>query len=141
MPEELAPHATAHIRVRYAETDQMGVVYHANYLVWFEVARVEVLRELGLSYKQFEAEGFMIAVVGVNVRYRMPARYDDDLAIEARMETMRGPLVKFVYRVVRKEDGALLAEGDTTHIVVDRQMSKTRLPEKFAARFRELLEK
>lgn len=135
------PHATARVRVRYAETDQMGVVYHANYLVWFEVARVEILRSLGFSYKDFEAEGFMIAVVNVSCRYRQPARYDDDIAIEARVDTHRGPLMKFLYRVVRFEDGVLLAEGETTHIVVNRQMEKAALPEKYAAAFRELVSK
>lgn len=136
-----SPHAVAHVRVRYAETDQMGVVYHANYLVWFEVARVEVLRSLGFSYKEFEAEGFMIAVVDVNARYRIPAKYDDAIAIEARVQTARGPLIKFVYRVVREEDGVLLAEGETTHIVVNSQMEKSTLPQKYATAFRDLLAK
>lgn len=117
----------------------MGVVYHANYLVWFEVARVEILRSLGFSYKAFEEEGFMIAVVNVSARYRSPAKYDDDIAIEARLETLRGSLMKFVYRVVRVEDRALLAEGETTHIVVNTQMEKAALPEKYAAAFRVLM--
>lgn len=137
----LTPHAVTHVRVRYAETDQMGVVYHANYLVWFEVARVEVLRVLGFSYKAFEEEGFMIAVVGVDVRYRSPAKYDDTIAIEARVETVRGPLIKFSYRVLRDEDKTLLCEGTTTHIVVDKNMAKTPLPEKYAVAFRALTER
>ena len=135
------PHAVARVRVRYAETDQMGVVYHANYLVWFEVARVEILRSLGLSYKQFEAEGFMIAVVDARARYRSPAKYDDDIAIEARIAAFRGPLISFTYRVMRAEDGTLLAEGETTHIVVNKAMEKTIMPQHYAEAFRNLMEK
>ncbi|MBS1814715.1 MAG: acyl-CoA thioesterase [Acidobacteria bacterium] len=133
------PHAMARVRVRYAETDQMGVVYHANYLVWFEVARVEILRSLGLSYKQFEAEGFMIAVIDAHVRYRSPAKYDDDIAIEARIEALRGSLMRFTYRVMRVEDSTLLAEGETTHIVVNKTMEKTALPQHYAEAFRNLM--
>jgi acyl-CoA thioester hydrolase len=122
----------ARVRVRYAETDQMGVVYHANYLVWFEVGRVELLRLLGFDYKQIEADGFAIAVAEATARYKMPARYDDELLIRTRVRAMSGVIIKFGYEVLRAADGAVLAEGETTHVVVDREMKKSRLPEKYA---------
>jgi acyl-CoA thioester hydrolase len=125
----------ARVRVRYAETDQMGVVYHANYLVWFEVGRVEFLRAHGLSYKEMEIEeGCSIAVVEATARYRAPARYDDELEIETELKSARGPVVRFTYRVVRIADGVLLCEGETVHVVVGRDMKRRRLPERFAER-------
>lgn len=124
------------VRVRYAETDQMGVVYHANYLVWFEVGRVEMIRQMGLDYKRMEQEdGCGIAVVQVEVRYRAPARYDEELVIETRLLAARGPVVRFGYRILRAGDGDLLCEGETAHVVVDREMKKTRLPQQYAERF------
>src|SRR6202047_961271 len=98
----------ATVRVRYAETDQMGVVYHANYLIWFEVGRVELMRQRGLDYKQLEIEeGFGIAVVEATARYKAPARYDDELTIETRVLRVRGPVVRFGYRILRTVDGLL----------------------------------
>jgi acyl-CoA thioester hydrolase len=126
----------ARIRVRYAETDQMGVVYHSNYLIWFEVGRVELIRSLGLDYKRMEEEeGCGIAVVDVHVRYRSPARYDDELVVETRLLAARGAVVKFGYRVLRIPDGTLLCEGETVHVVVGKDMKKMCLPAKYAERF------
>jgi acyl-CoA thioester hydrolase len=138
MREELEL-GTTRVRVRYAETDQMGVVYHANYLVWFEVGRVELMRQMGLNYKDMEREeGCGIAVVEVNCRYRCPARYDDELLIRTRVTGARGPVVKFGYEVVREADGMLLCEGGTVHVVVGKDMKKRAMPEKYAERFRVL---
>jgi acyl-CoA thioester hydrolase len=123
------------VRVRYAETDQMGVVYHSNYLIWFEVGRVELIRQLGLNYKQMEEEGCGIAVVDVHVRYKAPARYDDELMIETRLLAARGAVVKFGYRILRITDGLLLCEGETMHVVVGVDMKKRSLPPKYAERF------
>ncbi|HXB61891.1 MAG TPA: thioesterase family protein [Acidobacteriaceae bacterium] len=123
----------ARVRVRYAETDQMGVVYHANYLVWFEVGRVELLRSLGFDYKEIEADGFGIAVAEATARYKVPARYDDELLIRTRVKAMSGVIIKFGYEVLRVADGVLLCEGETTHVVVDRDMKRSRMPEKYAA--------
>jgi acyl-CoA thioester hydrolase len=123
------------VRVRYAETDQMGVVYHSNYLIWFEVGRVEFIRQMGLDYKQMEAEGCGIAVVEVRARYRAPARYDDELVIETQLLAARGAVVRFGYRVVRVGDGALLCEGETFHVCVGMDMKKRTLPAKYAERF------
>src|ERR1700709_2715329 len=92
----------AAVRVRYAETDQMGVVYHANYLVWFEVGRVELIRQMGLDYRKLESEeGCLIAVVEATARYKSPARYDDELVVRTRISGVRGSMVRFRYQVVR----------------------------------------
>lgn len=127
----------ARLRVRYAETDQMGVVYHANYLVWFEIGRVELMRQLGFDYKQMESgDDCFIAVVEANCRYKSPARYDDELVIATEIAALRGFVLKFRYRVLRASDGALLAEGETTHIITDRNLKKKPLPEKYVEAFR-----
>ncbi len=120
------------IRVRYAETDQMGVVYYANFLVWFEIGRVELLRQLGFDYKTMEVDDdCFIPVVEVNCRYKSPARYDDELTIETRVTGVRGAVLKFRYRIVRVSDQQLLAEGETTHVVTDRTLTKQALPDKY----------
>jgi acyl-CoA thioester hydrolase len=130
----------ARVRVRYQETDQMGVVYHANYLVWFEVGRVELMRQMGLSYKDMEREEQCgIAVVEANARYRAPARYDDELIIRTRLTAVRGPVIKFAYEVVRAADDISLCEGQTVHVVVDKAMKKRALPARYAERFAEFL--
>ena len=133
--KSVRPASEARVRVRYAETDQMGVVYHSNYLIWFEVGRVEFIRQLGLSYKQMEEDGFGISVVDAHLRYRQPARYDDELLIETRLTAVRGAVLRFEYRIVRVADGALLCEGETMHVCVGRGMKKTCLPPKYAERF------
>ena len=125
--------AEARVRVRYAETDQMGVVYHANYLVWFEVGRVELMRQRGLDYKTMEQEeGCWIAVVEATARYKSPARYDDELIIETRVLMVRGPVIRFGYRILRAVDRHLLCEGETVHVVLGRDMKKTAIPKKYA---------
>lgn len=124
------------VRVRYAETDQMGVVYHSNYLIWFEVGRVEFIRGLGLDYKRMEIEeGCGITVVDAHVRYRVPARYDDELVVETRLLASRGVVIKFGYRILRVADGVLLCEGETMHVCVGEDMKKRSLPAKYAERF------
>lgn len=124
------------VRVRYAETDQMGVVYHANYLVWFEIGRVEFIRQLGLDYKSMEREESCgIAVVDAHVRYKCPARYDDVLIVQTRLIAARGAVIRFGYQIVRAEDGIVLCEGETVHVVVGSDMKKRSLPQKYAERF------
>ncbi len=128
---------TTTIRVRYAETDQMGVVYHSNYFIWFEVGRVELLRQLGFTYKEMETEDqCFIAVVDARCRYRAPARYDDVIAVRTHLKNVRESLIHFGYEAVRESDGALLAEGETTHIVTDVNMNKRALPERYQAAFK-----
>jgi acyl-CoA thioester hydrolase len=132
--------STITVRVRYAETDQMGVVYHANYFVWFEMGRVECLRQLGFDYKQMEiVDDCHLPVVEATCRYRAPARYDEILTIETRIVALRSGVVKFAYRLLRSEGSQLLAEAQTTHVVVDGRMQKRVLPEKYAAAIRSQL--
>jgi len=132
--------AETRVRVRYAETDQMGVVYHANYLVWFEIGRVEYIRQMGLDYRAMEnEENAMIAVVEATARYKAPARYDDELIVRTTLAGVRGSIVRFRYAVVRADDELLLCEGETVHLVVDRDMKRRELPERYAKQFHSLL--
>jgi acyl-CoA thioester hydrolase len=126
----------APVRVRYAETDKMGVVYHSNFIVWFEIGRVELLRQMGFRYRDMEREDDChIAVVDVRCRYKAPARYDDELIIRTQVKHLRGSMITFHYEVVRAEDKVILAEGETMHIVVNSQFEKTTLPDKYARAF------
>lgn len=124
------------LRVRYAETDQMGVVYHSNYIVWFEVGRVEMLRELGFHYREMEErDGTHIAVVEARCRFKSPARYDDLITIRTRLLNVRDSLLHFGYEIVRSSDGTLLAEGETIHLVVNAEFKRIPLPEKYRQPF------
>ncbi len=116
------------LRVRYADTDQMGVAYHGNYLRWFEVGRAELLRSLGMSYREVEEAGIRLPVVEACCRYRKPARYDDLLAIETTVARLERASVRFEYRVVRALDAELLASGTTEHCFVDAAGRPTRPP-------------
>jgi acyl-CoA thioester hydrolase len=127
---------TTQVRVRYAETDQMGIVYYANYLVWFEIGRVELLRSLGLAYSQLEKEHeCILPVVEATCRYRSPAKYDDEILIETRPALLRGSVLKFAYRILRQapegEQPKLLAEGETVHVVCDDQLNRKALPPRY----------
>lgn len=125
-------HHDATLRVRYAETDQMGVVYHANFLVWFEVGRVELMRALGIEYKRMEADDDChIVVAAVNCRYHHPARYDEVLRIRTRIAESRNRIVKFSYEVFRDSDGQLLATGGSTHVICGSTGRPKLLPEKY----------
>ena len=125
------------LRVRYAETDQMGVVYHSNHLIWFEVGRVEMMREMGFSYRDMERDdGRFIAVAEVKCRYRSPVYYDEEIVIRTRLKNVRESVVVFSYELVRADDNALVAEGETTHIVTDAKMKVAALPEKYLTAFR-----
>ena len=126
------------LRVRYAETDQMGVVYHSNYFIWFEVGRVELLRHLGFSYREMEQHDHcFIAVVDARCRYRAPARYDDEVIVRTQLKNVHGSLVHFGYELVRRSDSLLLAEGETMHLVTDAEMKVRAIPEKYLQAFRE----
>ncbi len=126
------------LRVRYAETDQMGVVYHSNYFVWFEVGRVELLRQLGFTYKEMEKQDdCVIAVVDARCRYKSPARYDDELVVRTHLKNIRESMIHFGYQVLRPADNSVLAEGETTHIVVNSEMQIRPLPQKYLRVFRE----
>ncbi|MFZ0582607.1 MAG: thioesterase family protein [Candidatus Acidiferrales bacterium] len=129
-------YAETSIRVRYAETDQMGVVYHGNYFTWFEVGRVELCRQLGFEYKQMEIEDdSYIVVADAHCRYKRPARFDDLLLIRTRVLNAQRRTVKFGYEVVHQESGELLATGDTMHVICDRLGRPKSLPEKYRKYF------
>jgi acyl-CoA thioester hydrolase, YbgC/YbaW family len=106
-----------HLRVRYAETDKMGVVYHSNYLIWFEVGRSELFRELNLPYTLLEEQGLALAVVEASCRYRKPTHYDDELVVVTELESISSKLVNFSYRVYCQE--TLMAEGKTKHMFIN----------------------
>jgi acyl-CoA thioester hydrolase len=128
--------AEPRLRVRYAETDKMGVVYHSNFIVWFEVGRMELLRKLGFSYRDMEIhDDCHVAVVDVRCRYKSPAYYDDELIVRTRLKNLRGNLLVFDYEILRLSDNVTLAEGETTHLVVNSKMEKKALPQKYVAAF------
>ncbi len=134
-PHQNALVSEARLRVRYAETDQMGVVYHSNFIIWMEVGRVELLRAIGYSYREMEQDGCHLPVAEVKCRYKAPARYDDQIVIRTRMLNLRGSLIHFGYEIVRESDGTLLAEGESVHIVVGPDMQRCSLPEKYMEPF------
>jgi acyl-CoA thioester hydrolase len=124
------------LRVRYAETDQMGVVYHSNYIIWFEVGRVEMLRELGFTYREMEKQDAThIAVVDVRCRFKAPALYDDSIVVRTCLLNVRDSMLHFGYEIEREGDGTLLAEGETVHLVVDADFKRMTLPDKYRQRF------
>jgi acyl-CoA thioester hydrolase len=131
--------AQTRLRVRYAETDQMGVVYYANYFVWCEIGRVEFFRQLGYDYKQMEiTDDCHLPVVEATCRYRAPARYDDEVIIETTVTALRSHVIKFGYRLLRitQEGHQLLAEAETVHVSVDKQMQRKILPERYITAIR-----
>jgi acyl-CoA thioester hydrolase len=116
------------VRVNYSETDQMGVVYHARYLVWLDIARTEHLRLSGMSYRELEASGLRLAVSNVTIRYRQPARYDDPVRIRCWVREVASRKVDFGYAVEHADDGRLLATASTSLLALDSSMALTRLP-------------
>jgi acyl-CoA thioester hydrolase len=120
--------APSHVRVRYAETDQMGVVYYANYFVWFEVARADWLRHAGWTYRDLEAGGVGLPVLETACEYHQPARYDDELEVHASGRMISRIRVRFDYRVVRPADAVLIATGHTVRAPLDRRGRPCRLP-------------
>lgn len=125
-----SPPSISRIRVRYAETDTMGVVYYANYFVWFEVGRTDLLRASGWNYREMETEGFGLPVIEAHCTYREPAKYDDELEVRTTGALLSPVRVKFIYEIVRPADAATLATGATVHATVDRNGRPCRLPER-----------
>jgi acyl-CoA thioester hydrolase len=131
--------ASLEFRVRYAETDQMGVVYHANYLVWCEMGRTELIRMRGASYAELEREGVFLAVADASVRYHAPARYDDVIRIDAWVDGVRSRTVTFGYRVSRVVPGSAperLASASTTLVALDDDSRPRTLPPELVERLR-----
>lgn len=119
-------------RVRYAETDQMGIVYHANYLVWFEMARTELCRLRGLSYRELEQEsGLRLVVAEASCRYHKPARYDDEIVSAARLAHAHPRMLKFGYEVRHAGSGDLLVTGETSHLFVDPAGRPVKVPPRY----------
>ena len=121
--------------MRYAETDKMGVVYHSNYFVWFEVSRTDLLRNSGWTYKEMEAEGMSLPVIEAHAEYKQPARYDDELEIRVVGELVSPARVQFSYEVLRASDSQLLVTGHTVHATIDREGRPCRLPERVKGLF------
>jgi acyl-CoA thioester hydrolase len=125
---------TTTLRARYAETDKMGVVYYANYLVWFEVARADLLRSLGWSYRDMELAGVSLPVIEAHCVYHRPARYDDEMDVTTEGRMLSPVRMEFLYEVVRKDDRTVAASGRTVHAALDPSGKPCRLP----ARVREV---
>jgi acyl-CoA thioester hydrolase len=124
------------VRVRYAETDQMGVVYYANYFIYFEIGRVEHMRQLGVAYKEMEIQDdSFIMVAESSCRYRRPAKYDDLLVIRTRVSEVRRKTIRFAYEIVNGSTGVLLTTGETLHVICDGQGRPKALPEKYRQYF------
>lgn len=137
MTEELSSAWTeSRLRVRYAETDQMGVVYYANYLVWFEIGRTDFCHRHGFAYREMEQiDGLFIMVAEARCRYKAPARYDDDLVVRTTLRAMRKRVLTFGYEVLRPATNELLAEGETVHVITDREGRPRVLPDKYRELF------
>ena len=118
------------VRVRYAETDKMGVVYHSNYLIWFEIGRTDWLRETGCTYRDLEADGIQLPVIEAHCEYRQGARYDDEVEIRTQAKKLSPVRVQFDYEAIRRADGARLATGHTVHATVDRDGRPVRMPDR-----------
>jgi acyl-CoA thioester hydrolase len=125
-----SPPSLSRLRVRYAETDKMGVVYYANYFVWFEVGRTDLLRQSGWDYREMETEGFALPVIEAQCTYRESAKYDDEIDVHTRGEMLSPVRVKFTYQVLRASDAATLATGTTVHATLDRSGRPCRLPDR-----------
>jgi acyl-CoA thioester hydrolase len=124
------------IRVRYAETDQMGVVYYSNYLVWFEVGRAEFCRQRGLAYRDFEQKAqAYLAVAEAQCRYHAPARYDEVLTIRTRIVSFRKRTISFQYEICKKDTGALIANGQTLHVLLDKNGRPKSFPDDYSHYF------
>lgn len=138
-PDQTKQFHDATVRVRYAETDQMGVVYHANYLVWFEVGRVELMRALGFEYKAMEKEDdCFIVVAEVSCRYHCPARYDEILRVRTRISEAGNRVVKFSYELLRDSDEQVLATAGSTHVICGKDGKPKLLPGRYRNRFKDL---
>lgn len=128
------PVSRTSLRVRYGETDQMGVVYHGHYFAYFEQGRTEYLRERGMTYRELEEQGTFLAVVECACRYRANASYDEALTVETVLSAASRVKIRFDYRVLRSADGVLLAEGHTVLACLDRQKKPRAIPEALAER-------
>lgn len=132
----MPPATETRLRVRYAETDQMGIVYYSNYLVWMEVGRVDFCKSCGFNYRDMEREdGILLAVAECHCRYLAPARFDDEVIVKTWIEQAHPRMVTFAYEMRRAGEDRKLASGYTRHLIIDRHFQRTRLPEKYFPMF------
>jgi len=129
------PTSISVIRVRYAETDKMGVVYYANYFVWFEVARADLLRSLGWTYREMEHAGVTLPVIDAQCEYRRPARYDDEIEVRTKGRMLSPVRMEFTYEILFREDHSLAASGRTIHAALDLTGKPCRLPDRITQVF------
>ena len=124
--------STSTLRVRYAETDQMGIVYYANYFVWFEIGRTDFCHQQGFAYRDMEEQdGLFIIVAEARCRYKAPARYDDEIQVRTCVKSCRKRVLTFAYEIYRPSTEELLAEGETVHVITDRHGRPRVLPDKY----------
>lgn len=117
-------------RIRYADTDHFGVVYYARYLEWFEIGRTEILRKNGITYAELEKKGYFAPVVEVKINYKAPAKYDEIILLETEIAKIGSSSIRFNYKVFRKEDMKLLAEGYTVNVFINKAMKPVQVPDK-----------
>jgi acyl-CoA thioester hydrolase len=134
-PSATSRQTTSTIRVRYAETDKMGIVYYANYLIWFEIGRTDWLRHTGSTYRSMEEDGIQLPVIEAHCEYRQGARYDDEVEIRTSARRLSPVRVQFDYEAVRRPDGAVLATGHTVHATIDRSGRPVRMPDRVRTLF------
>lgn len=118
------------IRTRYAETDQMGIIYHANYFVWFEIGRTEFFRQLNMDYRELEEEDILLPVIDVRCKYIQSAKYDDEIIIKTKLTNLKGIRLIFSYEIIRMNDNVLLAEGYTKHAFVTKELKPVNFKKK-----------
>ncbi|WP_026894588.1 acyl-CoA thioesterase [Clostridiisalibacter paucivorans] len=128
------------IRARYSETDQMGVIYHANYFNWFEIGRTSFFRQLGMDYKVLEDNNILLPVIDVGCKYILSAKYDDEIIIRTAIKKLKGVRIGFNYQIKRKRDDKLLAEGWTNHAFVNKDLKPINFKKKFNDVWNRLME-
>ncbi len=125
------------IRVSYADTDQMGFVYYANYFVWFERGRIEYLRAIGLSYKEMEKQNLILPVMDASCSYKAPAQFDDMVVVKSKVKEVGKSSISFTYEIVNQETKQLLATGETRHPFINRERKIVRIPEEIRKKLEE----
>lgn len=135
LPTDMEGWHETEIRVRYAETDKMGIVHHSNYLIWFEAGRSDLCRARGFSYKEMEDQDNALMVVAESyVRYKSPAFYEDVLTVRTQVAEVRSRSIRFIYEILRESDDMLLAEGETLHVVTDENKRVKLIPDIYRER-------
>ena len=124
------------VRVRYAETDQMGVAYYGSYVVWFEVGRSAYCRAKGFSYRELEEMGYRLVVVDLRARYKGSAEYDDLIVVRTQLKDLKNRMMTFAYRILKKDSNELIVQGETRHLCLNKRGNPGSMPEKFLNRLK-----